>query len=164
MRRPWVDVGHRHLDELCVRAFGRHPEQVEGARLCAWIRPPAERRIDHDFPSEPGVAFGVASGDDLAGGVGAEDCGKTNAGVLAAANPDIAVIDRGRLHAHNNLAWAGHRRWPLLYAKVARILKFPQDDCAHGPYGLDVIHRRRGIDRSVRNLPSIGSSFLTPRI
>jgi len=100
--------------------------------LCARIRSPAKRRIDDHFSSQPGMAFCVARGGDFAGGIGTEDGGKTDAGVLAAPDPDIPVVDCRGPHADNDLPWPGHRRGPLFNPKVARIAEFPQDHCAHG--------------------------------
>ena len=104
---------------------------MKRSRLCAWIRSPIKRRIDNHFPSNPGLAFTVAGGGDFAGTVRTEDCGKADAGVLAATDPDIPMIDSRSLHMYHDLAWARRRRWPLLDAKVTRITHFPQDNCAH---------------------------------
>jgi hypothetical protein len=78
------------------------------------------------------MAFSVGGGSDFAGGIGAEDGGETDAGILAATNPDIPMIDCRGSHADNDLAWPGHGHRPLLHPKVGRIADFPQDDRAHG--------------------------------
>ena len=72
------------------------------------------------------MAFSVAGGGDLSGGIRTEDGGKTDAGVLAAADPDVPVVECRGSHADNDLPWPGHRRGPLFNPKIAGIAEFPR--------------------------------------
>jgi hypothetical protein len=92
---------------------------MKGAGLCAWIRSPAKRGINHDLSSNPGTAIIVASGRDFAGCIRPEDCRKADTSVLAAADPDIPMVERGCAHADHNLAWTGDGHRPFLGTKVA---------------------------------------------
>ena len=112
MSRLGREVGHRHGDFLRERAVARKTKNGKGPGLRRLATTPVETRIDNDFAAQPGGVHARSDTLDHPGTVRTGNAGKLQPGILAKLDPDIAMIERRRVQAHDRFTrrsrWIGH--------------------------------------------------------
>src|ERR1700681_186911 len=113
-----MHVARRHRDVLRERPLVRHAEHLRRALPDALVRPPAQRRIDHDARSHRRSLRAVAVRRDRTGTVGTRDARQLDPRIESLADEHVAAVERRAPDLHERFAGAWRRIVDLLDAKV----------------------------------------------